>query len=108
MPASLAVLIELERAVQVAVVGDRQGVHAQLFGPLDQPVDRAGAVEQAVVAMAMQMNKRRRRGRGHGHPLLACGCLSIVRQAESVHSTACQRSVVAACAMRVWLSPRQL
>ena len=63
MPASLARLVELQRAVEIAVVGERQGVHAQLFGPRDQAFDRAGAVQQAVVAMAMQMNKRRR---GHG------------------------------------------
>ena len=64
MPARLARFVELERAVEIAVVGDRQRVHAQLFGPLDQPVDRAGSVEQAVVAVAMQMNKRRRRHDG--------------------------------------------
>ena len=58
MPAALALLVELERPVQVAVVGERQGVHALLFGPLDQLGDRAGAVEQAVVAVAMQMNER--------------------------------------------------
>ena len=58
MPASLAGLIELERPVEVAVVGQGQGVHAQLFGLLDQSFDRAGAVEQAVVAVAVQMNKR--------------------------------------------------
>ena len=63
MPASLALLIELQRPVQIAVIGERQRVHAQLFGPLDQLLDRAGAIEQAVMAVAMQMNKRRR---GHG------------------------------------------
>ena len=59
MPASLALLIELERPVQIAVIGERQGIHPQLFGPIDQLLDRAGAVEQAVMAVAMQMYEGR-------------------------------------------------
>ena len=39
------------------------------------PLDRAGAVEQAVVAMAMQVNKRRR-----VHPV------SLLQRAKSGHS----------------------
>ena len=46
-------LVELQGPVQVAVVGQGQGVHAQLFGPLQQAGDLSGAVEQAVVAMAV-------------------------------------------------------
>ena len=65
MPAGLGLAIEIERAVQIAVVGERQAVHAQLFGPIDQSLDRAGSVEQAEVAVAMQMNERRR---AHGNP----------------------------------------
>src|SRR4029079_16873289 len=53
-------LVELDRAVKIAMVGNRQGRHAQLFGPRHQLIDRARAVEQAVVSMAMQMGKRRR------------------------------------------------
>jgi hypothetical protein len=49
------------------MIGDRQGVHAQLFGPRHERINRAGPVEQAVVAMAMQVNKRRR---GHGGSFL--------------------------------------
>ena len=45
------------------MIGDRQGVHAQFFGSRDELVDRAGAVEQTVVAMAMEVNEWRRRGR---------------------------------------------
>ncbi len=60
MPASLAALIELERPVQIAVVGEGQGVHAQLLGPLQQAGDFAGTVQQAVVAMAVQMGERLR------------------------------------------------
>ena len=70
MPGVLGLLVELQRAVQIAVVGQRQGVHAQRLGPLDQALDRRGAVQQAVVAVAMQMNKRRR---AHRNPLAECG-----------------------------------
>ena len=69
MPGSFAFLIELQRPVQIAVVGERQGVHAQLFGPFDQLVDRAGPVQQAVMAVAMQMNKRRRAHVSSGEPV---------------------------------------
>ena len=54
----LGLLIELQRAVQIAVVGQGQGVHAQRLGLLDQRPDRAGAVQQAVMAMAVQMDER--------------------------------------------------
>ena len=37
-------LIKLERSMQVAVVGERQRVHPQLSGPLDQLFDLAGPV----------------------------------------------------------------
>ena len=52
-------LVELQGPVQVAVVGQGQGVHAQLFGPLQQAGDFSGAVQQAVMAMAVQMGKGR-------------------------------------------------
>ncbi len=58
-----ASLVELERPVVIPVVGDCQRVHAKFIGPADHAFDRAGAVEQALVAVTMQMNKRRR---GHG------------------------------------------
>jgi len=58
-----ALPIEFERPIEIAMVRDRQGVHPQLFGPRDHAVDRAGPVQEAVVAVTMQMNKRRR---GHG------------------------------------------
>src|SRR5262249_38796036 len=53
-------LIELERAVEVAVIGDRQGVHAERFGAADEFIDRTGAVEEAVVTVAMQVNEGER------------------------------------------------
>ena len=63
MPGRLGLAEELDGAVEVAVVGDRQGGHPQLLGPLDQVRDLARAVEQAVVAVAVQVDERRR---GHG------------------------------------------
>jgi hypothetical protein len=61
-------LVELERPVEVAVVGDRQGVHAQFHRPRHQPVDRAGAVEQAVVAVAVEVDEG-----GRAHPWASRG-----------------------------------
>lgn len=49
----LAGTVELDRAVQVAVVGQRDGVHAIRLGVFDQFGYAIGAVEQAVVAVAM-------------------------------------------------------
>ncbi len=45
--------IELQRPVQVAVVSQGQGIHAQFFGPLQQAGDLPRAIEKAVVAMAV-------------------------------------------------------
>ena len=56
---------ELDGAVEVAVVGDRQGGHPQRLGPPDQGRDLAGAVEQAVVAVAVQVDERPAGHRGH-------------------------------------------
>ena len=53
-----AFAVELDGAVQVAVIGQGQGVHAQFLGVRDQLGDAAGAVEQAVMAVAVQMNER--------------------------------------------------
>ena len=69
----LGSLIELKRAVEVAVVGDRQGIHAELNRPVDQPVDGAGSVEQAVVAVAVKVDERLR-----GHPCARSGGCGIV------------------------------
>ena len=61
-------LIELHRPVQIAVVRQRQGGHPQGLRPLQQPANRAGPVQEAVVAVAMQMGERKR---AHGVP--PCG-----------------------------------
>ena len=51
-------VVELERPVQVAVVRQRQCVHAMVNGSLYQLGNRACSVEQAVVAVAVQVNER--------------------------------------------------
>ena len=58
----LALLVELDGAEQVSVVRDRQRVHAELFGLLDERGDFPGAIEQAVVRMAMKMDERTTHG----------------------------------------------
>ena len=55
--AGRALAVELDRPVQVAVVGQGDGVHALVFGVLDQLGDAVGAVEQAVMAVAVQVNE---------------------------------------------------
>ena len=55
--------VELKRTIEVTVVGNCQGIHSQFFSPRDQFIDRAGPVQQTVMAMAMQMSKWRRRHR---------------------------------------------
>src|SRR5579864_1109098 len=71
----LAFAVKLDGAIQVAVIGEGQGIHALLFGVLHEFGNAVRAVEQAVVAMAMEMNEVA----GHGESLtpqarrLACG-----------------------------------
>src|SRR5271166_3868031 len=48
-------LIRLKRPVQVAVIGERQRVHLQLFRARNELSNWAGAVEQAEVAVTMKM-----------------------------------------------------
>src|SRR5213592_1592024 len=50
--------IELPRPVQVAVVGDGEGVHAQRLDPIEQFGDPVGAVEERVLAMGVEVNER--------------------------------------------------
>ncbi len=52
-------LIELDCPVQISMIGQRQGCHSQGFCPFEQSPDRAGAVQEAVVAMTMQMGERK-------------------------------------------------
>ncbi len=51
--------VELDGPVQVAVVGHRHGVHAQLLDAAHQPVDPVGSVEQRVLRVQMQVGEAR-------------------------------------------------
>ena len=50
-------VIELDRAEQRSMIGERNRVHAQLFGARDQLVDAAGTVQQAKLGVIMQVNE---------------------------------------------------
>ena len=54
---SLALAVKLDGPVEVAMVGDGHGIHAQLLDVFDQFRDTAGTVEKTVMSMAVQMNK---------------------------------------------------
>ncbi len=53
-----ALAVKLDGPVKIAVIGQGQGVHAQLLGPRHELRDSAGAVEQTVMTVAMKMNER--------------------------------------------------
>ena len=50
-------VVELDRAVEIAVVGKGEGGHAEFHGPVHEPVDAAGAIEEAVVAVDVEMDE---------------------------------------------------
>ena len=56
-PLALGHRVKINRAEQIAVVGQGQGAHAELARPLGQLVDPAGPVQQAVVRMDMEMDE---------------------------------------------------
>ncbi|OPZ64052.1 MAG: hypothetical protein BWY83_03272 [bacterium ADurb.Bin478] len=51
------ILVKFDGAVQVAVIGQSQRRHTELFGGLDQIVDAASAIQKAVMRMIVQMDK---------------------------------------------------
>src|SRR4051794_11615350 len=53
----LALVIELDGPVHTAVVGDGDRIHAEIFRPLHQLIDAAGAVQQGVMRVDVQVNK---------------------------------------------------
>lgn len=65
-----ASVVELKRAVQIAVIGQRKGVHTVVGGALDQFGDGTRAVQQAVVTVAVKMDKRALRH----EELISLGC----------------------------------
>ena len=56
-PGVAASLVKLQDAVHIAVIGQRQGRHAERLGSVDQRVDLAGAVEEGLVRVDVQMDK---------------------------------------------------
>jgi hypothetical protein len=50
--------VELEGPVEISVVSDGAGVHAQRLHLLNQIGDLGGPVEEAVVGVAVQVNER--------------------------------------------------
>ncbi len=62
-------LVEGDRAVQGAVVGDRQRIHAQLGGRVDQLGDPAEPVEEAEFGVDVEVREVVR-GDGHGRSMI--------------------------------------
>jgi hypothetical protein len=60
---------KVDRSIHGAVVGQRQGRHAQLFCPRDQLGDTAGTIQQGKLAMNVQVNK--------GHNLFPLWLLAV-------------------------------
>ena len=54
----LGFLVEIDDAVHGAVIGDGDAVHAELFRRLDELLDAARTVEQAVFRVDMEVGKR--------------------------------------------------
>src|SRR5438874_4303298 len=50
--------MELPRPVQVAVIGDGEGVHAQRVDPVEQLRNPVGAVEEGVLAVCVEVDER--------------------------------------------------
>ena len=57
-PPGAGLLLEFPRAVEVAVVREGEGGHAQFDRPLHQVVYPVRAVEEGVLAMCVKMNER--------------------------------------------------
>src|SRR5690606_15664998 len=53
----LRLVVELDRAIEIPMVGQRHGAHPELGRALDQAVDAAAAIQQAVVRMDMKVNE---------------------------------------------------
>jgi hypothetical protein len=68
-----ALLVEGDRAEQVAVVGERHRVHAELLNARDQLGDAVPAVEQRVLGVQVEVDVAGARGRGGGGALAGGG-----------------------------------
>ena len=60
--------VEIDRAVEHAVVGDGERGEFQLVGLLQQPIQPARAIEQGILGVEMEMNKDRVRHAGNLTP----------------------------------------
>ncbi len=56
-PLLFAFVVKIDHAEHAAVIGDRDRVHPQLFGPRHELIHPAGAVEQGVMRVNVQMYK---------------------------------------------------
>ncbi len=57
MPGGLGLLVELDRAEHVAVIGHRDRFHPRGLGVVDQRPDFVGAVEETVLRMNVKMDE---------------------------------------------------
>jgi hypothetical protein len=49
--------VKLQDTEHIAMIGNRHGRHAILFGPLDKIADTDGSIKQAVLGMHVKMNE---------------------------------------------------
>ena len=49
--------IEVDRAIEIAMIGHGNGIHAKVLDPGNQPIDPVGTVEQAVLSVQMKVNE---------------------------------------------------
>jgi hypothetical protein len=65
-------LVELDRAEEVSVIGERDRGHVERLGALEQRVDLDGTVEQRVLAVEVQVDERSGR-HPYSHSIVAGG-----------------------------------
>ena len=87
--------VELHRAEHVAVVGDGDGVHAELLHPLEQALNAISAVKQRVLRVQMEMCEHRRvaRGRRGGFRHLSSTSHRLGKGWQTPHRTESARGV---------------
>ncbi len=72
-PLFLSCLVKLNGSIHSSMVGDRQGWHAKLLGPVNQMSHPSQAIEQGVFAMHVEVNKG-------GHETLLSDAAYIILQ----------------------------
>ena len=53
----LGLIVEIDRTEKIAMVGERERGHPQRLRAIHQPVDAAGAIEQAVIGVKVEMDE---------------------------------------------------